>query len=199
MHLSRQAHREFLAEALTMTESELTARLERLERDNRRLKRAAIIPVLIAAALGAIFAARPTPDVIKAHAFQVVDSAGIVRATMTEDATGGASISLGFHKAPAALGLRRGLMVANVTINDPPSQGPGIMLGIPGQGRAYVGLTVTPKGEANIELQDAQDFSMDLGSANTVKPATGATQRTSAASIVMFGNDKKHHVIWQAP
>lgn len=52
---------------------------------------------------------------------------------------------------------------------------------------------------ASISLRDAQGFGMDLGSTSTVVPATGKTQQTSAASIVMFGNGKNHSVIWQAP
>jgi hypothetical protein len=40
---------------------------------------------------------------------------------------------------------------------------------------------------------------MDLGSSSTTKTITGETQQTSAASIVMFGNDKDHYVIWKAP
>lgn len=50
-----------------------------------------------------------------------------------------------------------------------------------------------------IELSDAAGYSMDLGTTNTITPTTGQTQQTSAASIVMFGNDKNHHVIWRAP
>jgi hypothetical protein len=49
-----------------------------------------------------------------------------------------------------------------------------------------------------VEL-DTKGFSMDVGSADLTVPRTGVTSQTSAASIVMFGNDKKHHVIWEAP
>lgn len=42
-------------------------------------------------------------------------------------------------------------------------------------------------------------FEMDLGGTITRTIATRAIQQTSAASIIMFGNDKTHHVIWQAP
>jgi hypothetical protein len=62
-----------------------------------------------------------------------------------------------------------------------------------------VGMAVLPSGGAIITLQDAEGFSTDLGSTGTVTPATGETQHTSAASIVMFGNDKEHRVIWKAP
>jgi len=38
-----------------------------------------------------------------------------------------------------------------------------------------------------------------LSSTSTVMARSGETQPTSAASVVMFGNDKKHKVIWRAP
>ena len=50
-----------------------------------------------------------------------------------------------------------------------------------------------------IEIAEGKGSYMDLGSTALVARRTGATQQTSAASIVMFGNDKAHHVIWQAP
>lgn len=62
-----------------------------------------------------------------------------------------------------------------------------------------VGMWVSPSGEPSMTIKDAQGYSMDLGSTSTVLPFTGQTQQTSAASIVLFGNDKKHHVIWRAP
>ena len=60
-------------------------------------------------------------------------------------------------------------------------------------------MGVDPSGKPWLTLVDPQGFRMDLGDAQTVIPTTGETQQTSAASIVMFGNDEKHHVIWKAP
>lgn len=50
-----------------------------------------------------------------------------------------------------------------------------------------------------VSLADSAGYSMTLGGASLVSPTTGETRQTSAASIVMFGNSKDHHVIWQAP
>jgi hypothetical protein len=50
-----------------------------------------------------------------------------------------------------------------------------------------------------VEIADGKGSYMDLGSTGFSAPRTGATTQTSAASIVMFGNDKHHHVVWQAP
>lgn len=54
-------------------------------------------------------------------------------------------------------------------------------------------------GEPSITFADRKGFMMSLGSTGTIAKVTGETQQTSAASIVMLGNDKSHHVIWQAP
>jgi hypothetical protein len=123
-----------------MTDIELTKRLEKLERDNRRLKRFGLAALVIVAVIGTIAATQPVPQKITAHEFDVVDNSGEVRAEV------------------------------------------GMFLGAP-----------------DIRLDDAQGFSMVLGNAQTVTPATGATEQTSTASIIMFGNDKEHHVIWRAP
>jgi hypothetical protein len=60
-------------------------------------------------------------------------------------------------------------------------------------------LMSLPSGQPSISLRDAQGFSMDLGSTDKTNARTGTTERTSAASIVMFGKDKQHHEIWEAP
>lgn len=50
-----------------------------------------------------------------------------------------------------------------------------------------------------VELSDSQGFSVDLRSTGRTAPAGGETQPTLVASILIFGNGKDHHVIWQAP
>ena len=39
---------------------------------------------------------------------------------------------------------------------------------------------------------------VDLHAANLLTERTGETHETSAASIMMFGNDKNHRLIWKA-
>jgi hypothetical protein len=67
------------------------------------------------------------------------------------------------------------------------------------KGMERASIYVSPAGAPSIELSDSAGYSMDLGSTSTITPITGATQQTSAASIVMFGSGKEHHVVWQAP
>jgi hypothetical protein len=218
-----------------MNETELIARLERLEGDNRRMKRLGIAALALAAGLGLMAAERPVPDVIKAKGFDVVDNQGRIRAALymdfrgdprfylrgadgtlraelsceaddtslaLYDANGRDRETLQVFKDLPSIWLRDRNGEVNVSIHGGlmlPSFGPGIMLGIADKGQAVMDLSVTPKGEATIELQDAQGFRMDLGSIGTMTPRTGETQQTSAASIVMFGNEGEHHVIWRAP
>jgi hypothetical protein len=76
-----------------MNEKEFAARLERLERDNRRLKRVAAAGITLAAALGVIYAVacssgrnslvvKSSAERIAAREFDVVDGAGKVRIQM---------------------------------------------------------------------------------------------------------------------
>lgn len=251
-----------------MSETELVERLEKLERDNRRLKRLGTAALVLAAALGLTAAARPVPDVIKAHAFEVVDSAGKLRIRMavtqlsaySQFGVYGVHIPLGAHVTfYDAAGMRRELLsvpddggssiflldshgASAVTIshNDNDTDLPGISkseltenqillarptvqpskfyegidMSVSGAGEPTVTLfgpqnlgsfpgtiamALSGEGEPGISLTDSKGFEMDMGSTATQTIATGATQQTSADSIVMFGNDKKHHVIWQAP
>ncbi|MGH9448205.1 MAG: hypothetical protein ACRD3O_21165 [Terriglobia bacterium] len=225
-----------------MTETELTNRLERLERDNRRLKGLGVAALVLAAALGAVYAARPVPEKITAREFDVADASGNVRIRLSVsklgeagvtilDRTGvaraamtltplGPLIGLGLHKLHGVPRAPLGAMAWSVTIEDSPF-GPAIMLGRDAPA-ASVGMGVSPSGQPSIELtgpkasdrarmslspggaptvelSDSEGYSLDLGSMSVVAPTTGTTEQTSAASIVMFGNDKKHHVIWRAP
>jgi len=170
-----------------MSETELVVRLERLERAHRRLKGFALAALGLATALATIYATQPVPRTITAHRFEVVDDAG---------------------KMQVELGLDR-WGTAFIGVHDAGSKG-GAFMGVGASGDPYITLTefnakglvrmdVNSSGSPVIGLSDAQGFRMDLGSTTTVKAKTGATEQTSAASIVMFGNDEKHRVIWQAP
>lgn len=207
-----------------MTETELTTRLERLERDNRRLKGLAVAVLVLAAGLslydaaGVHAAPQSVPEKISAHEFDVVDSLGTPRIIMGSDPDtqthGGPFIRLYDAK-----GVQRLMM--EVSSDTSEVGGPSVwLLDAKGELRALMGLSpdglsslnffadrgragarieVLPTGAPDITLRDPQGFEMHLGHTETVTPKTGQTQQTSAASIVMFGNDEKHHIIWQAP
>lgn len=177
-----------------MTDTELQSRLEKLERDNRRLKRIGVAALVLAGALGLMAATRPVPDVIKAHKFEAVDGAGVERVVIGAESPRGPWIALSKYSKNYA-----GRRYAGVLIDSTPS-GPSIHLVHLVHGVATgIGLQLSRLGEPEISLRDAKGFDMELGSTGTQSLSTGATQQTSADSIVMFGNGKKHLVIWQAP
>lgn len=172
-----------------MTESELVARLEKLERDNRRLKRLGGAALVLVAAMGLIAATRPVPDVIKAHEFDAVDAAGVTRVTMGADYLPGIAV---YDKKSRA----------QLQISDFDSTGPQILIGFhryAGYFLPGVSINDSPSGQPSVRLFDSRGFRMDLGDTSTVNSKTGATQETSADSILMFGSDKEHRVIWRAP
>lgn len=172
-----------------MSEREMVERLERLERDNRRMKQGGLALLVMLVALTTIYATRPVPDVIKAHEFDLVDSSGTLRGTM--------GFVSKLEVAPVIY-LYDAQGKTRVNIGVFPSGSPSIALYGARQSE-HASMAVYRSGGGSIELTDAHGFGMELGSTSTTAPATGATQQTSAASIVMFGNDKAHHVIWRAP
>jgi hypothetical protein len=182
-------------------------RLDRLERQNRRLKQSALAALVLATALATIYATQRVPQQITAHEFDIVDSNGQVRVRMNtglgltlydKEGHSRAALALTPDGWPAIMLMdTEGWPRAEMTYI---SGSPSISLTrAKGQGPGSVFMELTPSGAPRIALNDPQGFAMDLGSTNMVAPATGATQQTSAASIVMFGNDKEHRVIWKAP
>jgi hypothetical protein len=169
-----------------MTETELVERLEKLERAHRRFKGFAVAALVLATALATIYATQPVPHKIAAHRFEVVDDSGQVRVEI------GVSSGIAFvatHAADGAAGAFMGTGTSGnpyVTISDPNTKG-------------AIHMNVDLSGTPSIGTTDQQGFEMDLGSTSTVRVKTGATEHSSAASIVMFGNDGKRHVIWRGP
>lgn len=188
-----------------MAETEIARRLEKLERDNRRLKGFAIAALVLAAAFGAVYATQSVPQKITAHEFDVLDSSGkvgiSVRGRMINvfDAESGLPrLQIG-NVWPTVVGiwLFEGHGSRTVELFPKAAESSDISLfDTHGKPRMRMGLL---SGEPNIRLNDTRGFEMELGSMQTLAPATGTTEKTSAASIIMFGNDKDHHAIWQAP
>ncbi|HEV2381818.1 MAG TPA: hypothetical protein VG206_18775 [Terriglobia bacterium] len=239
-----------------MTPEDIAQRLEKLERDNRRLKGFAVGVLVLATALSAIDATQPIPDVIKTHKLVVVDARGEPRAFLsgTEDPVsykeenyqigpdlelldpkGNPGISLGYvvQKKVSIPGLMlNDPTKARITILAQPSGYPQIELSdaqgqstdltstsvafkdAKGNARAIVGaeadiganielrdaagetrarMLVNPSGVPTIKLDNAEGYSLALGIlGNAVAPYP-------PVAISIYGSDKKHSVIWQAP
>jgi hypothetical protein len=71
------------------------------------------------------------------------------------------------------------------------------VLHAPSRGSAFLRLEKAFFSQDAVYLSDAQGFAAQLGVSELAVPRTGETQKTSAASLVLFDKDK--NVIWKAP
>jgi hypothetical protein len=207
-----------------VTDAELKKRLQKLERDNHRLKVLALIALFVPAMLLIMAEVRPS-GTITANKFVLMDRQGTTRAVLRVgpllgdgvsltflDAegrkrvelgggTGPVENSFGFLKLGEDAASERYVLTSTgghggVTLSD----GGLVMRAYPPSRKAGSVLLEGPGSSGPVlELTDSKGFMMDLGSTGLATARTGATEQTSAASIVMFGNDKEHQVIWRAP
>lgn len=194
-----------------MLESELAERLKKIERDNRRLKAFGLVTLILAVALGGIsYAVQPVSENITAHGFEVVDSSGKRRIVMRvlpsgepgiwlSDAQGNTRVEIGpLPWGQPGIWLTDAQGKSRVEIGAVPWGEPSISLS-DAQGKSRVDIITSEPRGPSIRLIDRQGFSMELGGTGNLGPSGLATEETSAASIVMFGNDKQQRVIWRAP
>jgi hypothetical protein len=127
-----------------MSEIELRQRLEKLERNNRRLKWLGIAALALVAGLVTIAATQPVPDKIVAHEFDMVDSTGKIRIRMGLSSEGMPGIVLS-----DAQGKPRAAMTLS------PSGESDIGLS-DAQGKPRVLMSADPSGEPEIDLSDSQ-------------------------------------------
>lgn len=183
-----------------MPDAELVERLKRLERHNRRMTRVLFGALVAALAFTSIYAGRPAPMRVTAHSLELVDGSGKVRITMgidqgmptilMSDAQGVPHMGMYLNKSGWPIVWLAGT-VDSYNIPAPVRELASM--------QASIRLMVDPSsGEPTLTFSDPQGFRMDLGRAET-GTATGAIEHTSAASITMFANDRRHRVIWRAP
>jgi hypothetical protein len=140
-----------------MTERELNERLERLEKDNRRLKRVGMVAVLIAAGLGAIAATRPTPERITAHEVDIVGSRGNTRIILSASSNSPSIALVDAQGKPRAAVIVSTDGMASISITD--AQGhPSVLMGegsltlSDAQGHPGVGMDVEADGSALVTV-----------------------------------------------
>ena len=208
----------------------IVARLERLEQQNRRLKRSAVVCLLVFTGVGLMAQTKkartpakppapaaapapappappPGPTIVEAEGFVLKDANGRVRAELSMAGTG-PSLKL---KDPA------GTALVTLSLNDGTPGGPFLLLSDPQHhgslsmsvlqpGGPQLSLTgdrpdiqmhfaVAPEG-TTLELSDKDGFGTTIG--NGVQASkNGKTKNDSAASIVLFGKDRK--TLWSTP
>jgi len=181
----------------------LIKRLEKLERQNQRLRRAACAALAVVTAFVMIGQA-PASRTVSGNRFVLLDAQGRTRAELgLKDGSPGLVLLDANEKVQAALvvspsGPGLGLFDASghgraaLTLT---AEGPILSLR-DANDKPQVSLAVTADGPG-LDLQDAEGFSTSVGVAETLSPTTGEKRKTSAASVVLF--DSKGTVVWRAP
>lgn len=199
----------------------IVCRLERLEAQNRRMKRGGLICVILIASIGLMAQKRTTkrhaarkptpapavPKNIEAESFTLKDSAGRVRAELAMggmgpsfkllDQSGSALVTISVNDAaPGGPFLLLSDPAHHAGISMSALQGAGSELSLTGEREnAQVHIGVTKDGTA-LELFDQDGFSTDIGNGMQAS-RSGKLKKTTAASITLFNKDRK--ALWSAP
>jgi hypothetical protein len=177
---------------------DINARLERLERENRRMKKIGIVAIVFASVLF-ISGQAKTNRVVEANEFVLKDGNGRARAR------------LGIIQGQAELFFSSLSGESDVLLGTDPN-GPFLIMG-PATGKRTMTLnpdnlslegpvgkfivTLDKSGGPNLTIEDNEGYSTVLGRSDLVQTKTGKEEQTPAASLVLFGKGKK--VLWSAP
>lgn len=188
----------------------LAERIEKLERQNRRMKLTGCSVLLTAAALLLMGQTRPQAvrNELRARSFVVVDANGKARAELKmattgepalflNDTTETARVMLYGSDSGAGLSLFGGAgKIATLDVTS--KAGPRLFLsGRAEPGRIALAILTVPADGPSLELDDPNGFATQIGIAKLMTTSTGESHQTSAASIVLLGKDQK--VLWSAP
>jgi hypothetical protein len=200
----------------------ILSRIERLEAQNRRLKKGAMVCLVAVAGVGLMGQTQhksahtppstpPAPVVlpknIEAESFLLKDPAGHVRAELAMAGTG----------PSFKLRDQNGSALVTISLNDSAPGGPFVLLSDP---QHHAGLTmsalegagsqlsltgerpeiqariaVAPDG-TSLQVSDQDGFSANIGNGVQANKS-GQVKKTTAASITLFNKDRK--VLWSAP
>ena len=202
----------------------LESRISQLEKESRTWKRIGLVSLLFLACIGLMGQAKqrrtptPTPPPVASPPpprAKIVEAEGFV----LKDTNGRVRAELAMSGAGPSLKLRdeSGSALVTLSLNDSAPSGPLLLLSDP-QHHASFALSVlegagsqlslagerpdiqlrlrtAPDGTA-LELSDKDGFSATIG--NGVQAAkNGKAKKTSAASIALFGKDRR--VLWSTP
>jgi hypothetical protein len=182
--------------------SEMNARLEKLERENRRMKKIGFVTVVFASVLF-ISGQAKSNKVVEANAFRVVDATGKVVGTfaandegrsflMLTDSTGRLLASL--QGSTLSLGsVDTNTLIRLVSVPSFTSRG----LHMAGSAGKFDVTLDEDSGGPNMTIEDNKGYSSVLGRSDLVLTKRRKKEQTPAASVVLFNKDKK--VLWSAP
>jgi len=162
----------------------LAERVDKLERQNRRLKLVGVGALLFAGAILLMGQRSPT-NTVSAHEFVLTDDKGQTRGRWytTPDSTM-AMLDMYDPTDHLRLGLMSSGTGATITLFDSKSKLP--------RGQLSAG-----ERDSALWLKDSKGFSVWVGNAYLETEKTGRRQQTSAASLALFGQDSK--LLWSAP
>ena len=180
----------------------LSQRRDRVENENRKLKRLILGVTVIGVALLAMGQTRPkaVPRIIEAEKFVLKDESGKENGWLQVTPTGPE-----LRLTQSRSGRAASTSITPATLHLLSTGEKGGASGIMGPG----GLTffVSEDNEnkqasmnasgPTITIEDKQGFQTVIGVTDLETPKTGETRKTSAASVIVFDKDKT--VIWKAP
>lgn len=205
-----------------MNEAEINQRLNRLEKENRVLRTAGLVCLLLVAVVLLVGAAQSEePKELTVRKLVVVDDDGKDRIVLSTHRLTGPLLSL-YGKSEgvsASLAVWDGLDSAELRLNSGDAHaglksqtagnvvldlrnGKGNFITITALNET-IGILLAEQGEfgylgsSSLRLQDSEGFISSLGTTSLKTAETGETSETSAASLTMFHKDGK--VIWRAP
>jgi len=214
-------------ETQTFDLKSLSDRVEKLEKQNRRLKQIGLTVIVLISAIFVSGQAK-TGKVIEASAFHLVDASGRVRADLSisnlqaptlslsdeeenlevvlegSSSISGASLKLGKSQSKGHISLEAeppGMSTALLALGQDTS--PEVMLA---GGRASFLMMSDATGIVNLDVgengprlavTDRAGYTVTVGRSDLVTTKMGVKEQTPAASIVLSGKDKK--VLWSAP
>jgi hypothetical protein len=192
-------------------------RLERLERQNRRLRRGGIVVALAAVSLFGACWLRPS-GTVDAERFVLRDKQGRIRIEIAmsydfregnpvirlldEKGTKLTTLGAGLLRIADGKGVEATLLDNMLQFNN--EAGVSARLGGAKEGGSLFLFGLSRGGSillnadtSGLEISDGDGFRADLGKISLIPDRTGETRQRSAASLVLSGRDDK--VLWSAP
>lgn len=180
-----------------LTVQALAQRVTKLEAQNRRFRKAGMAAIVVALAVAVMGQAR-TSRVLEANEFVLKDNSGTVRASLSVDMATGPILTFYRDKIHITASLTGG-DEPTLFLSRARGEGTSILQNSGIRMWSKTGSFRVDLGEQgpSLDLLDDDGYSTILGRTDLVGLGSGRKERTRAASLVLFGKDRK--VLWSAP